>query len=456
MRTTTSLVITAVVIELSLLLIHTAQTDATQIALILLAYVTGGAAFAGLLLTREKAVDSRLSGQALAIVFGAAIIFRLTLLPLGPATSSDVFRYRWEGIVQTEGFDPYTTPPSDPSLAHVAEKHGHIHAMINHPSVPSIYPPVAQFLFWLNAAVFGGTLLGWKLILLLFDMLLAVAGWNLLGAWRLPRWSLCFVLWCPLLLLETYEGCHLDLIGASLIVVALLANQRARPVLAGIALGLAFNVKYLWPALALVLLLVRPEGRRGRITTAVTTIVVAAICWIPYLPGLAAALTTARMFAESWRFNGTVFDLFRMLPGPPWLPAMLVMITLVSLAVLLARRPAGGLWPDIWLVFGAAFLLSPVAYPWYFLWLMPGLLARPPRWMIVWITVVPLLHLVAWHYSITGEWEPMRWLWILVGFAPTVLLILAWWQRLVRAEVRIAAPVPRGPGDPGGRGSSVR
>lgn len=444
-RTTAVLIIVAVVFELSLLLIHSAQTDATQVALVLLAYMTGGFAFVWLLLTLRNVMNRRPSAMALSIIFGAAIVFRLTLLPLGAASSSDVFRYRWEGLVQAEGFNPYTTPPSDPALAVMAQEHSDVHSRVNHPSVPTIYPPVAQFLFWFNAVVFGGTLLGWKMILLVFDMLLALAGWKLLRAWRLPIWSLCFVLWCPLLVLETYEGGHLDLIGVSLIVLALLAKERSRPVLCGIALGLALNVKYPWPVLTLILLVARPGDLRRSVTTLMTAGVVAAICWIPYLPGLSTAISTLRMFSQYWRFNGTLFDLLRMLPGPAWLAPTLVATTLVSLAILLSRRPSHPLWTDVWLAFGAALLLMPVAFPWYFVWLVPALLAGPPRWVLVWISVVPFLHVVDWQYHVTGEWQQMRWLVILTGIVPAILLVLAWWRRI--AEGRRANTVPLTSGD---------
>ena len=34
----------------------------------------------------------------------------------------------------------------------------------------AIYPPAAQMLFWINAKLTGGTLWGWKLILLLSEV----------------------------------------------------------------------------------------------------------------------------------------------------------------------------------------------------------------------------------------------------------------------------------------------
>lgn len=434
------LVIVAAVIESSLVLVHAARSEATQVALELVAYVVGGIAFAWLVVSGNTDQGRRNGFGELLVVLVAAVVFRLTLLSLAPASSSDVYRYLWEGLVQKEGLNPLTTPPDDPALADLARANADIHQMVNHPSIPTIYPPFAQFLFWVNAVLFGGSLLGWKLILAVFDLMLALACWALLHARGHPPWALSFVLWCPLLLFETYEGGHLDVVGVTLVVVALYAVERGRPIAAGATLGLALNVKYLWPALALMLLVARPSDRRIRIRTVVSAAITAVLCWIPFTQGSAALFSTTRMFAETWRFNGILFDFLKLMPGPSWLPVAIVLVVLTSAGVWLARRSVGSLWSDVWLLFGAAMLFLPAAFPWYFVWLVPGLLLSPPRWILVWLSVVPLLHVVDWQHRATGDWHPMPWLWIILGLIPTLMLLKAWWQRIKAIPARDHAP----------------
>jgi hypothetical protein len=172
----------------------------------------------------------------------------------------------------------------------------------------------------------------------------------------------------------------------------------------------------------------------------VTAVVaVAAASWLPYREGFAAAVATARMFAESWTFNDVIFEWLRRLGGPRWMPMAIVLAVLTGLAALLAFRRSRDFWEDAWLLTGAGLLLSPVAYPWYFLWLVPGLALRPPIWLIVWVLSVPALHLVDFRHLSTGEWDPMPWLWIVVGVVPAVLLIRAWWQRLARRRASAAS-----------------
>src|SRR2546423_1659446 len=49
-------------------------------------------------------IDISLRKQAI-LFWGVAIILRLIALPLAP--SDDLFRYQWEGKIQSVGFNPY-------------------------------------------------------------------------------------------------------------------------------------------------------------------------------------------------------------------------------------------------------------------------------------------------------------------------------------------------------------
>lgn len=424
----------AAVMEATFLLLHLARSPAEQVALVLLSYLVGGSAFGWLLWRLRSAEDGTSSRWALVVVIGAAAAFRLTLLPVVPATSQDVQRYLWEGLVQREGFNPYALAPDAGELAPLAEQHPDLWWSIERRHIAAIYPPFAQFLFRCNAAAFGGSLLGWKLHLLVFDVVLAAGLWWLLRGGSQPLVGLAGVLWCPLLVLETYEGGHLDLIGAALIVLAIAALHRGRTVVSAVALGLCVNVKYLWPLLLLIILARQAARRRRCVVFVVMALVVAGTSWIPYRSGFANAVDTARMFAESWTFNDVIFEQLRRLPGPPWVPMAFVVCFLAGLGGVLAFRRPRDLWLDAWLLMGAALLFGPVAYPWYFIWIVPGLAVRPPLWMVLWVLSVPVLHLVDWRYVSSGQWDPMPWLWIVVGVIPAVLLVRAWWQRLARGD----------------------
>ncbi len=47
--------------------------------------------------------------RALAIIVGAGLAMRLLALPAPPILSTDIFRYVWDGIVQSAGINPIAT-----------------------------------------------------------------------------------------------------------------------------------------------------------------------------------------------------------------------------------------------------------------------------------------------------------------------------------------------------------
>ncbi len=433
------LIVSAVAIEIGLLLPHFAESPARQVGLVLCAYAVCTVPYVYILWLLTSAAAPQ-SPRTLGIVLVAGVIFRMTLCPLPAVTSPDVNRYLWEGLVQASGHNPYALPPDAAELADVRARHPELgQRMLQpdlHPGIAAVYPPTAQALFRLNAELTGSTLWGWKLILLVCEGMLVWAAWLYLRKRSIEPVWLAAIVWCPLVLLEVYECGHLDLVGAAFLMLGLAAWQRKRDVSAGIALGLAINVKYMWPGLALLVLVgaSRSGARRARLFVA--TLVTTLLCWVPYRDGMLSAITTSRMFAESWTFNDVLFEGLRKvlvhgLQMPPSAPFIVTLVVLSTLAFSLSLRRSQDTWRDVWLLVGVGLLLSPVAYPWYFLWIVPGLVLRPPLWLVIWIVSVPLLHLVHWKYVATGQWDPMPNLWLAVGFVPGLLLIRAWWQRLM-------------------------
>ena len=58
------------------------------------------------LITQSRA-EARNERTTLSVIWVAAILFRLTVLPLDPSLSEDLVRYRWQGAMQAAGGDPY-------------------------------------------------------------------------------------------------------------------------------------------------------------------------------------------------------------------------------------------------------------------------------------------------------------------------------------------------------------
>ncbi len=168
---------------------------------------------------------------SMALVLGAALVFRLALLGSQPHFSDDIWRYVWDGHVQFEGINPYLYPPADAALTSIRNA---TWSLVNHPEVPTIYPPSAQ-IFFVLARLFdflpGGQVTALRLLMI------AAEGVTLLGVWRLSQWRFpsdspeqykhrrireaLWLLWNPLMIVEFAGSGHLDMLAIAPLVGAL-------------------------------------------------------------------------------------------------------------------------------------------------------------------------------------------------------------------------------------------
>ena len=131
--------------------------------------------------------------------WSVAILTRLLLLPMHPG--DDVWRYIWEGYIQTWGFSPYDLPPSAPELALYRPEWW---SQINFPEVSAIYPPIAQLGFRALAAI-SPSLGLFKIAIVGADLLIC----GLLSRRFGYRATLLYA-WNPIVLYSFAGGAHYD------------------------------------------------------------------------------------------------------------------------------------------------------------------------------------------------------------------------------------------------------
>ena len=315
-----------------------------------------------------------------AVVWGVAVLMRVALLPLAPELSDDVYRYLWDGHVLSQGTSPYAHAPSHESLTALRTPW---HDRINHPDVPTIYPPVAQLLFLL-ASVGGGTVLALKLLWLVFDLgcgflLHRVA----LRAGRRPAQALVWYLWSPLLIVETAWSAHFDAAGLFLLAALLwvaTGSARARNAVVGAVLALATLVK-LAPAA-----LLPPLLRRHGVWAAIAFAAACVAFYLPFTgagtslpgPGIDRVAAGLRTYAEHWSANPGAFAVVEAVVGDPRLARALALAATLGVAAYAAWRRFSLERAMLWIV-GAGLLLSPTVHPWYVLWALPAAALRNSR-----------------------------------------------------------------------------
>jgi len=131
--------------------------------------------------------------------WGVAITTRLLLLPTLPGI--DVWRYLWEGYIQTLGFSPYHFPPNALELEPYRTEWW---PQIIFPEVSAIYPPIAQLGFRLLATIAPNLYL-FKFAFVLADLLIC---WLLCRRFGTVRSTL--YAWNPMIIYSFAGGAHYD------------------------------------------------------------------------------------------------------------------------------------------------------------------------------------------------------------------------------------------------------
>jgi hypothetical protein len=372
------------------------------------------------------------------IIVGAAVMMGAQI-PVVPTLSDDLFRYLWDGHVQSNGINPFIYPPDALELIPLRTQW---HTYINHPDISTIYPPLSQMLF-LCAALISQHPAAIKLLL---AASVAVSAWMVVDMLRRrgePTIRVVWLLWNPLVIIETARAGHIDVFAALFVVTVLWLIDRGREVGAWIALAAGMMAK-LYPVLLLpVLWSHRGErdlrghrdlrGRRGwrGLRGPFAFVMVCTLLTLPYIGAAERLFVGLGAYSGGWRHNETVFAMLAwLIPDERfmvWLTPILLdtfgrfgltsipsdhvepltrIVTAVALVVTILFISTRLRWSAeyrVWWILLALLGLAPAVFPWYV------------------VMVCPLLPLMASRSRTAGS----RAVWPVAVF--TVLLPLSYW-----------------------------
>jgi len=337
----------------------------------------------------------------------AAVVF----VSAPPILSDDIFRYLLDGQLSVRGIHPFAYAPDSPKIQDIVLT---IPGDINHPHLPTIYPPLAQLLF----AVFGlagPSILLWKL--------------GAAAAWVLTSWVVARVdqtlheaprppvaTWLathPLALVAAGGAGHVDVYGVLALALAAWALVSRRSLATWVLMGCAAAIK-LFPLALAAAFAVRLPWRRAFIALATTTLTLA-LTYTPLLSIGWKTLGSLGTYAGTWTYNagpgtalgdvayaatqaatgGNSFELrpltslFRWLDhsvsydGDPtheawvgpydvqrWTTRLVGVLAFLGVLLWYRRRQQHPFVACSALLI-TLYLVSPVVHPWYLLWLLP-------------------------------------------------------------------------------------
>lgn len=385
------------------------------------------------------------------IAFG--LLFRFAVLPSQQIQEDDVYRYLWDGKVFANGINPFKFAPEEinqyKSLKIQNPKYFHSHygkndqnelailndlkwesdialrymEQINHPDVPTIYPPLAQYVFRFSQQINQDSLLTLRIIFLAFDLMAMAFIVLALRALNLNRNFSLVYFWSPLMIKETYNSTHLDIIGISCLCVSVYFLIRKR--MAGSIFFLALSV--LGKFYSAVLLpfylqrswfLAQENRQRGAGTLTLHLILFCTVITVLYLPFIdigGSVFEGLKTYSTHWQSNDSLFAILLYvlknilklgmateIPifGSSMILAKSIMalVILGAIAYLITKQGPDTNSPEMWvrnifMVIVLVFLVSPVQNPWYLCWTVPFLCIFHSRSLISLTGLIGLYYL---------------------------------------------------------------
>lgn len=353
-----------------------------------------------------------------AVIIGFAVVFRLTFVPHDPVASDDIYRYVWDGRVALSGVNPFAFAPDDPKLAglHTPD----LPSKINFPHMRTLYPPLAQVFFYVSAAAFGDSVLGMKLLLMVFECSTMVLLVLILKRLRLSPGLVLVYAWCPVPVMYFGLDGHIDALAIPFLLLSLYLMLANRKVGGAVALGFAGLAK-LYP-MFIVPLLWRLESSWKRLVVVAVPVLMLTAGYLFYTEPTGGVFDSFMTFNSRFEFNGSMFTilypLLRSNEATHVVCGVLFGLLLAVLAVI--DRP---ILEKIFLAFLGFVVFSPIVHPWYLAWLTALVTLRWSVAVIVLLGISNLSNVVVYQYHTTGIWRDNPWV-VLVEYFPFYILLI--------------------------------
>ena len=181
--------------------------------------------------------------------FYASILFRAVLLFSVPNLSDDFYRFLWDGHLLASGYHPFAEVPAfymkhNLSIPGINED---LFLKLNSPDYFTVYPPLAQFIFWLAVKLspqsLYGSLLVMKSIIFMAEMGSLWVIKKLLVHFEFEQARVLLYALNPLVILELMGNIHLEAVLIFFLLLSILLLYHQKLLLSGIVFSLAICVK---------------------------------------------------------------------------------------------------------------------------------------------------------------------------------------------------------------------
>ena len=338
--------------------------------------------------------------HSVVIIFIAALVLlRLLFINTIPIGSDDIYRYMWDGKIQSAGINPYLYAPNHPALAGL---HSNILPQnVNFPNMKTIYFPLSQWLFFIGYLLSGESVWGYKFLILIAEMLTIFSIYELLKHLGINTKYVLFYVLCPLSIIHFALDAHLDAFGFPMILLSILFYLKDRKIISSVLLGLSLSIKPVG-LVFLPIFFLNEKGIKNKISVVVFPLIVFFMQFLPYIFS-SNPFEAFLIYTKNWTFNGFVFNLMNLYFKDNQTSRLISAILLAAVLLPVYFRNKNILDK---IFYSALFMIvfSPVVHPWYIGWIAI-LIPLTQKWSgILLVALSSLTVITVLNFQLYGFW----------------------------------------------------
>ncbi len=357
-----------------------------------------------------------------------AVILRVILIFVNPITSVDIYRYLWDGLVQGAGINPYQFAPQDTLL--FSYQSNPIYANVSFPDVRTIYPPLAQILFFLNHVIFGESIIGLKLLYLLIDVGIIIFIYKILKTLNYNTNSTLLYALSPLILFELFINAHIDILLLFFLAISIYFVTKNNVSLAFLFLGFsALSKIYSLMFLPIyILYFYNKEDSFKKIFKGFLFLIISFSPILIYVKHFSNIFLTIENYSRHWYFNNLLFKLtvnaFLLFGISDHQITRIIFVAIFLTALLIILFSKLSFIKKISLTIISYFLFSHTVHPWYLVILVLLLTIYFQYSSFFWSGFIVLTNLSIYYYIKYSVWGEVKIILILEYLLLFVFIII--------------------------------
>jgi alpha-1,6-mannosyltransferase len=353
------------------------------------------------------------SDQAVSFWIAASLGFRVILLFALPQLSDDFYRFIWDGRLWAAGQHPFAALPPEFLKLNIPGVDQNLYNHLNSKEYFAIYPPVAQYIFWVAVKISPNSILGSVIVIRAF-VLLAETGSiflmaKLLEKFNLPKENILLYALNPLIIMELTGNLHFEAFVIVFLLLTVFFLGRRSLLLSASSIGVAICVK-------LVPLIFLPSfpGRLTRKNLFLYFFVVAITCLLIFLPFIDRevfnSLRSVGLYFDKFEFNASLYYVVRevgfwmygynIIQTVGWKLGLITLVLILSLSWIRSRQSSlkqeekniQVLFQDWMWILSIYFLFATTLHPWYISTLLAFSVFTSYRFTIAWSGLIFLTY----------------------------------------------------------------